>query len=64
MLCSLSKLDKEKIKSIESVEKKIGKTVLAFSCHDTPPAKLTQEEIAILGETEKKLGVVLVAVEK
>jgi hypothetical protein len=60
MLCSLSKLDNEKIKSIESAEKKIGKTLLAYDCHDTP-AKLTEQEIAILGETEKKLGVVLVA---
>ncbi len=62
MLCSLSRLDKEKIKSIESAEKQIGKTLLAFSCHDTAPAHLTPEEIAIIGETEKKLGVVLVAV--
>lgn len=62
MLCSLSSLDKEKIKSIESVEKQIGKTLLAFSCHDTAPAQLTPEEIAIIGETEKKLGVALVAV--
>ena len=62
MLCSLSKLDNEKIKSIESAEKKIGKKLLAFNCHDTAAANLTQEEIAIIGETEKKLGVVLVAV--
>jgi len=62
MLCSLSKLDNEKIKSIESAEKKIGKTLLAFKCHDTAPAKLTQQEFAVLEETEKKLGVVLVAV--
>ncbi len=62
MLCSLSKLDEGKINAIESAEKKIGKTLLAFSCHDTAPAKLTQEEIAVIGETEKKLGVLLVAV--
>jgi hypothetical protein len=62
MLCSLSRLDNEKIKSIESVEKQIGKTILAFSCHDTAPAQLTPEEIALIGETEKKLGVALVAV--
>jgi len=62
MLCSLSKLDNEKIKVIESTEKKLGKTLLAFNCHDTAPAKLTQEEIAVITETEKKLGVALVAV--
>jgi len=62
MLCSLSNLDKEKIKSIESAEKKIGKTLLAFSCHDTPPAKLTEEEVTLVKETETKLGICLVAV--
>ena len=62
MLCSLSQLDKEKITSIESAEKKLGKTLLAFSCHDTPPAKLTEEEVALVKETEKKLGICLVAV--
>ncbi len=62
MLCSLSNLDKDKIKSIESAEKKIGKTLLAFSCHDTPPAKLTEEEVAVVKETETKLGICLVAV--
>ena len=62
MLCSLSKLDNEKIKSIESAEKKIGKRLLAVNCHDTAAAKLTQEEIAIVSEAEKKLGLVLVAI--
>lgn len=62
MLCSLSRLDNEKIKSIESAEKTIGKTLLAFSCHDAAPAKLTEEEIAVIKDTEKKLGVALVAI--
>ncbi len=62
MLCSLARLDNEKIASIEATEKKIGKTLLAFSCHDIAPAKLTKEEITAIGEAEKKLGIVLVAV--
>jgi hypothetical protein len=62
MLCSLSRLDNEKISSIESAEKKIGKTLLAFSCRDLAPANLTEEELSLIKETEKKLGVVLVAV--
>lgn len=62
MLCSLAKLDNDKIKSLESVEAKIGKRLLAFNCHDAAAAKLTQEEISMIGETEKKLGVYLVAV--
>jgi hypothetical protein len=62
MLCTLSKLDKEKIGSIESVEKKIGKTLLAFSCKDASPEALTEGELTLIKETEKKLGVALVAV--
>ena len=62
MLCALSKLDKNQIDSIQSSEKKIGKTLLAFSCHDIAPAELTEEELAELNDTEKKLGIVLVAV--
>jgi len=61
-MCSLSNLDKEKINSIECAEKKIGKTLLAFNCRDIAAAHLTEEELAVVKETEKKLGVVLVAV--
>ena len=62
MLCAFSKLDREKIETIKSAEKKVGKTLLAFSCHDVAAATLTPEELAAVQETEKKLGVVLVAV--
>jgi len=62
MLCSISKLDNEKLGSIQSTEKKIGKTLLAFSCHEVVPAELTETELAMVNEAEKKLGVVLVAV--
>ena len=62
MLCALSKLDKGKIESIRSYEKTIGKTLLAFSCHDVVPANLTEDELAVIKEAEKKLGIVLVAV--
>ncbi|MDA8240898.1 MAG: hypothetical protein M0Z67_11095 [Nitrospiraceae bacterium] len=47
---------------VKSAEKKVGKTLLAFSCHDVAAATLTPEELAAVQETEKKLGVVLVAV--
>lgn len=62
MLCSLSKLDNAKLDSIKSAEKKLGKTLLAYTCHDVAPAMLTEKELDIIKETEKKLGIVLVAV--
>lgn len=62
MLCNLSSLDKGKIETIKSVEKKLGKTLLAYSCHSFTPADLSSNELAQISETEKKLGVVLVAV--
>lgn len=62
MVCSLSKLDEGKINAIKSAEQKIGKTILAFNCHDIAPAELSNDQIAQLNEVEKKLGVVLVAV--
>lgn len=62
MVCNLSRLDEAKIAAIRTMEKKIGKTLLAFSCHDISPADLSAEEINQIHEMEKKLGLVLVAV--
>ncbi|MGE5301265.1 MAG: hypothetical protein ACM3MB_09950 [Acidobacteriota bacterium] len=62
MLCALSKLDKEKIENIKSAEKKMGKTLLAFSCHDVAAETLTEEELDVIRKTERELGIVLVAV--
>ncbi len=62
MLCALSKLDQDKIETIKSAEKKIGKTLLAFSCYEVAPEALTDEELAAIKEAERKLGIVLVAV--
>jgi hypothetical protein len=62
MMCGLTRLDEGKLATIKSVEKNIGKTILAYECHDIKPAELSKDELAQLTETEKKLGVVLVAV--
>lgn len=62
MLCNLSRLDASKIETIKSVEQRLGKTLLAYNCYDVSPADLTKEEINQIAETERKLGVVLVAV--
>ncbi len=62
MLCAFSKLDEKKIEAIKSTEKKIGKTLLAFSCYEAAPETLTAAELAAIKETERQLDIVLVAV--
>ncbi len=62
MICNLSRLDEAKIEAVRAVERKMGKTLLAFSCRDISPADLTAEELNQIRETENKLGLVLIAV--
>ena len=62
MLCSLASLDKEKVEAIQALEKKMGKTMLAFSCRDLKPDSLKDDEIAQIKEAESRLGLSLVAV--
>jgi len=62
MLCNLSRLDDAKLQEIKNVEQKVGKTLLAYSCYNVAPADLSSDEMSLLTEAEKKLGVVLVAV--
>jgi len=62
MLCSLASLDKEKVEAIQAIEKKMGKTLLAFSCRDLKVDALKDDEIAQIKEAERKLGLSLVAV--
>lgn len=64
MICSLSnKLDETKLNEIKNLEKKLGKTILAFSCHEVKPHKLDEKELASIQSLENKLGLSLVAVE-
>ena len=62
MICSLSKLDAPKIERIKSAEKDLGKTILAFTCHDIAPAQLSPAELAKIQAVEKEIGLTLVAV--
>lgn len=64
MMCGLSKVDEGKLQDIQSMEKKLGKPILAFTCHDISPAELTNEELSRISEMEKKLGIYLVAVKE
>jgi len=62
MLCSIAKLENDKLKAVQKLEKEVGKTLVAFSCHDVKPAELSNEQLSKIKETEKKLGLALVAV--
>ncbi len=62
MLCTFAQLDGEKLEAVQSLEKKLGKTVVAFSCKDVGITSLKDDEIAQLRDLEKKLGLTLVAV--
>ena len=61
MLCNLTNLKDKDLDQIKSLESDLGITVLAFSCHDAPPATLEEETLAKIQILEKNLEVSLVA---
>jgi hypothetical protein len=64
MLCSIAtNVNESTLQAINDLEKGLGKTLLAFNCHDLKPSALSAEELGKVQEVEKKLGVSLVAVE-
>ena len=64
MLCSIStNINDSTLQTIIDLEKKLGKTLLAFNCHDLKPSILTNDELNEVQDAEKKMGVSLVAVE-
>lgn len=63
MICSIANnVNDTTLKAITDLEKDLGKTLLAFSCHNLNASKLNAEELKKIQDTEKKLGVSLVAV--
>lgn len=63
MLCSLSHLDENAVKSIQALESEIGKPLLSFSCQDIKPAQVDDSVPAKIQKLESELSVSLVAVE-
>jgi hypothetical protein len=64
MICSLTNsIDEATLKAVTDLEKDLGKTLLAFSCHSLAPSALSADELQKVQDAEKKLGVSLVAVE-
>ncbi len=62
MLCTLAHLEKDKLADVQSLEKKLGKTLIAFSCKDISIAPLKEDELSEIKQVEKKLNVSLIAV--
>jgi hypothetical protein len=64
MLCSLAtNVDSNIMKTITDLEKDLGKTLLAFKCHNLNPSMLNMDQVNKIQEVEAKLGVSLVAVD-
>ena len=62
MLCNLSNLNDKDIEQVKKLEKELGITVLAFSCHEAEPAMLDKSVLDKVQAAEKELGLSLVAV--
>lgn len=63
MLCSIAtKLGETELGEIKALEQDIGRTVLAFSCHQVGPAPLDESQLEKIRQLEERLGVSLVAV--
>lgn len=62
MLCQLSKLDDNALKSIRDLESEIGKPLISYSCHNVDIANLKDDDLEKIKKLEKELSVSLVAV--
>ena len=63
MLCSIAtKLGESELRDIAALEKELGTTMLAFSCHAVDAASLSDVELERIKALEDRLGVALVAV--
>ncbi|NLT68992.1 MAG: hypothetical protein GXX84_20595, partial [Acidobacteria bacterium] len=50
--------------AIKDLERELGKTLLAFTCHKVDPAEINDEQLAKLQKVENELGISLVAVQR
>lgn len=62
MMCNLSKIQESQLQAVKETEKKLNKTLLAFTCHDLSPDPLTDDELRTVRELERQTGLVIVAV--
>ncbi len=62
MLCTVAQLEKNKLADIQALEKKLGKTLIAFSCKNVEIAKLKDDELIQIRLIEQKMHIALLAV--
>ncbi len=62
-LYSLAGLGNDQLQQIKTLEKQLGRTVLAFRGHDANLAKLSSEQLESLRNAESELGLTLIALE-
>lgn len=62
MLSSLSKLTRDQLEAIKTLEKELGKTLLSYSGYDVVANDLTGAELEKVHELEKTLGTAIVVV--
>ncbi len=62
MLCTFAHLEKDKLSEVQSLEKKLGRTLLAFTCSAVDVTPLKEDELSEIKKIEGKLNVSLVAV--
>ena len=63
-MCSIAtNVNDATLQAITDLEKELGKTLLAFKCHDLKASELNAEELSKVQEVENSLGVSLVAVD-
>jgi hypothetical protein len=62
VLYSISNLRDNQLEEIKSLEKELGKSLLAFSCFNVEPSELEDVELSKIRDLETRLGLALVAV--
>jgi hypothetical protein len=63
MFCTVAHLEKDRLGDIQALEKKLGKTLIAFSCKSNVEiAKLKDDELVQIRQVEQKLHLSLLAV--
>ncbi len=62
MFCTVANLDGKKLEELKSLEQRLGRTLVAFSCSDMKVPQLEDKELKEIKEAESRLGVALVAV--
>ncbi len=62
MFCTVAHLEKDKLADVQTLEKKLGKTLIAFSCKNVEIAKLKDDELTQIRQIEQKLHISLLAV--